>query len=350
MTKRILFILLAVVLALSVGIMGCNGQQEEEEPVVLQFATIDAQGAFTAQATQAFADELKLRTNGEYEVEIIWGAAAGPMDQHYELVKTGVVDAGFFLPTITPGVFPLTEHLSFLPWTVPDFETSVWSIWKAYEQGLFDEELSDVKVFAAWHGTGQTLFMEEELENLWDIAGLTIGAEGSAAFDVIEAWDAVPEETHLDEHYTKLTTGITDGAYLVWVAVTPFNVYPPAANYAYEPLFGNPTCIWAFNLDSWNALPTSVQDIILDLSEDTILPAIVDGYEQVDTAGREKFTDEGGVIRDFTEDEMAWFEERVEPLWDGWVADLGQENIDAFWNILHDMGIENPAIGYSPAA
>src|SRR4030042_4905485 len=138
---RVLFVCLICLIFTSLVLVACSTPASTGAPKVLRFASFDSPKGFTSNAHQVFADELEKRTGGRYKVEIAWGGAMGKTEEHYELVRDGIADIGYFLTALSPGVFPMSDIIS-LPWVLPSSAESVPAFWEFYKQGHLDKELS----------------------------------------------------------------------------------------------------------------------------------------------------------------------------------------------------------------
>ena len=123
MKKRILFIMLALVLALSVGIMGCNGgqqeeeeEEEEEEPrtvITLDFATFWPSGDFQPKDgevnwMQVLSDRVLAETD-DYELEWVTAYSKHPANDLWPGVVGGTYDCITSGPGYCAGTMSLWE-------------------------------------------------------------------------------------------------------------------------------------------------------------------------------------------------------------------------------------------------
>ena len=275
----------------------------------------------------------------------------GAFDAHYDLARTGVADISYFVAS-PPLPFPLSE-IPFLPYLIPDFKTSVTAGWELYKTGYLDKEFAEVKPLFIWTGTGSCLFSKEPITGIADLKGQKLMATSAQAIAILEEMGGVPVEVPLPEVYGALEKGVVDGAWLVWVACIPFRLQE-VTSYVIEPLFGNPICAVVMNRDSYNKLPEDVKAIMDELTDDVLLPGTIEGYANVDAAGRKAFADAGGKVTTWSEADWAAQEKMLAPFWEEWIAEKeaqgmpARETVDAFWHILRDLGVEKPAIGYTP--
>jgi len=63
---------------------------------------------------------------------------------------------------------------------------------------------------------------------------------------------------------------------------------------------------------------------------------------------------QGGQFIDWSPEAMAELEELIAPIWEEWIAEKeamglpAREAVDSFYNGLVELGIEKPALGYTP--
>ena len=60
--------------------------------------------------------KLKKKSNGRITYTLFAGGALGKGPDHFDIVKNGLSDMGYFTATWTPGRFPLTDVLSLATW------------------------------------------------------------------------------------------------------------------------------------------------------------------------------------------------------------------------------------------
>lgn len=68
-----------------------------------------------------WSDNLEKQSGGRISVKRFPGSQMGPVQQHYDFVRTGQADVAWFLHGSTPGRFPLTEIVQ-LPYLVGSAE------------------------------------------------------------------------------------------------------------------------------------------------------------------------------------------------------------------------------------
>jgi TRAP-type C4-dicarboxylate transport system substrate-binding protein len=351
-------IYLPVLLLIALLIPGYGGSgdalaKSKNKPVILQYSNPEPPVAFASPAQQAFADEVEKRTDGKYKIEIAWGGAMGKMEDHYDLVRNGIADFSFFLPPLTPGIFPMSD-ISSLPWILPNSEVSVKAMWKLYKAGYLDDEFRNIKPVFVWAGPGQQIFTAEPIEKISDIRGKKIISHSEINNEILrKAMGAVPVFIPHGEMYGAVQKGVVDGMLFVWVGILPFNLHE-VVHYSVDLSFGNITCVIAMNKSSYKNIPLKVREIISEASEDTILPLMIKGYNEITMAGKDLFNKAGGKEIIWPSSNIDKMRLELSPLWTEWITKKeaqglpAREAVDFMWNTLKEHGVEDPAIGYRP--
>ena len=117
-------------------------------------------------------EELKKRSNGRITYTLYAGAALGKGPEHYDIVKNGLSDMGYFTATWTPGRFPLTDVLSMASWVDgKDLAANIGN--QVYAKALQDE-FKGVKVLELNGCIQSFLWTTKPVHTLEDLKGLKI--------------------------------------------------------------------------------------------------------------------------------------------------------------------------------
>jgi TRAP-type transport system periplasmic protein len=320
---------------------------------VLHLANFDTHDSFTAPAIRSFASELEKRTKGRYKVDIAWAGAMGKMTDHYNLIRTGVADIGYFLPRFSPGVFPLLDF-SDLPWVLPDYNLAVKSMWQVYKRGLLDRQFSEIRPIFMWTGTGTNLFSRQPINSLSEMKGKKVQSGSESVDSLLKPMGAVPVSVALPETFEAMQKGVIDAVWGPWISVAPLK-WHEVAHYCIGPVFGNALCIIAFNKDTWNGLPRDVQEIIDQLPDDMFIPQIIAGYQDVEGTGKKNFTSVQGKESNWSAEDLNQMSTMFANVWTHWISSTEAKGVpakatcEALWSTLKINGVNMPAVGYTPS-
>jgi TRAP-type mannitol/chloroaromatic compound transport system substrate-binding protein len=326
--KRILFILLAVVLAVSLGLIGCNGeeQEEEEEPEVYQL-TIQSgypAGDISQGLLEVFADSAYERSDGQLDITVYAEPEIVPLSELFLATKARTLDMLQCGGTFWGGTVPVGEIEFGIPFAydIPEeetFEDKAAEIRRYFfEDGLVEilrEEYGKQNLY--WldmHTYGPvTIHSSVEVHNTADLAGLKIRDEGLwSEFHNALGMEGVstigPEDV-----YTALETGLLDMTQWDVSAITGLSWHEPAPYWVHphqnEHIIGH----ILVNMDSWNALPADLQDDLAAAAED-YWDACVETYgQEVENAYNAE-----GV-------EVVWLDEATEAEWRAEALELWDE-------------------------
>jgi TRAP-type C4-dicarboxylate transport system substrate-binding protein len=358
--KRILFIMLAVVLALSLSIMGCNGgqqeeEEEEEEPgerqvITLDFATFwpDVDFQFNGDPSlydgntgmghtawmNAITAEVEARTpNDETGYTIEWNAGSAAPPDLWSGVTAGTYDVITSGPGYTGGIMPL--------WEGPEYAAELPGRTNAYAmtmtlQALYDEftplqdemEGTGVKVMHFWStGPGYFLMTEgNDVATLADFAALDdpIRAANPASVLTIEALGAEALKCAMSQALEEFAAGTISGILCPTDTPKGFSLGEYIRSGVYVPSSYQFVFMKVMNPDTWDDLPSVVQDVFDDVNE-----AWPEYYGKLRTWGEADGLQycydeiEGFYLLDLpTEDptEYAAWTAELEPLIDGWIG------------------------------
>lgn len=335
-------ILLVIALALSVGLIGCVGQQEEEEeeeeePELIELNMAIFMPPFAAQVIAynewiaKIADEAA-DVGFNVTINLFPAGSLVSPDDMYEGVKSGMAEIGDMTLGGDTELFPLSNILCMPFMPVGESEDAL-DIWLTL-QDEFPEmraEFDDVKVLF-YSGSGAEAFLlhctNEQLVAPGDMAGVKVQSE-SGMVDLMNDLGAAPVTLNNMEWYTSLQTGVIDAMWMNWMAVGDMGlleflkyhtIFPSGCQFGEEMIF--------MNLETWNSLPASVQQIIKDQRswvEARILELTVGSNEN----GHQMAIDQGNSIVTLTpEQEDVWYQAALEIHMD-YIAELDAQGLPA---------------------
>jgi TRAP-type C4-dicarboxylate transport system substrate-binding protein len=321
------------------------------KPTKLLFGSFGPSTECFAKVFEEWGKELEERTGGRYIVEMSYGSALGKPPEYYDLVAKGVCDIAFFLPPYVSGRFPMTE-LTLLPFVCPTSEIGSTAFWKLYTDGYLDKEYSDVKVLFLWTGAGLSIYTNKKPPLPLDSAkNLKIKSAGGLQKQILQALGYVPVFIPISEAYIAIEKGTINGLFANDIIFRPFKLHE-VLNYATKPgLTTYPRAV-VMNKRVYRKMPEDVRSIIDDMCERYVFKLA--NSEHIDCSeGLKLFTDNGGEIVHWSQDELKKAESRLQPIWTEWIDNKESAGLQAkkavneFYSVLKSEGVENPAIGYT---
>ncbi len=207
--------------------------------------------------------ELEKRSNGRIKTTLYAGGALGKGPAHFDIVRKGLSDMGYFTATWTPGRFPLTDVLSFAA-KVDGKYVAVDMGHKVYK-GALQKEFSDVKVIELNGCIQAFLWTRKPVNSLGDLKGLKIRAPGGLQTKYIKSLGAEPVFMPLGDVYLALETGTIDGLVTCPPLVLAFKLFE-VAKFGVLATFGCVSEGVVMNKKTWNRTPDDLKIIIEEVA------------------------------------------------------------------------------------
>jgi TRAP-type C4-dicarboxylate transport system substrate-binding protein len=216
-TKKAIGIVLALMMV--VGLAFIAAQPASAAALEIKFATQNPTAAWIhPHGYVAWAKKMEEATEGRVKVTIYPAQTLGKGTEFYDLVKNGVADLVFGIPTSTPGMFPLTEIFS-LP--LLGFQNAAqagrieWEIYKKFP--AFQKEYAEVQMLGmAASGPFFLANINRPVKKIEDLKGLKVRVPGGRPADAFKAVGAIPAMIPMPEVFISLEKGIIDSATVPW--------------------------------------------------------------------------------------------------------------------------------------
>jgi len=270
-------------------------------------------------------EELKKRSNGRITYTLYAGAALGKGPEHYDIVKKGLSDMGYFTATWTPGRFPLTDVLSLAAWV--DGKDLATNIGNDMLHKLLEKEFQDVKVLELNGCIQAFLWTTKPVKTLEDLKGLKIRSPGGMQTLYIKALGAEPVFIPLGDVYMAMDTGTIDGLVTCPPLVLAFKLHE-VAKHGVKATFGCVSEGVVMNKKTWDKTPPDLQKIIMEVVGNPF--ATTHGLDKKTYAKMmEEIKGKGVTIYDLPDaEEIKWFKEFQEAT-RKWVADMEKKGLAA---------------------
>lgn len=289
---------------------------------------LPAQANVPAKVLDVWADKVEAASEGRIKVDRfpsmqLGGSPPELMDQAID----GIADIVWTVVGYTPGRFPSTEVFE-LPFMVEDARAASCAYWNMFEDHMANTEFSDVKILGTWvHGPGM-LHTSEPVNTPADLQGMKIRGGSRLANQLLELSGATPVGMPVPAIPEALSKGVIDGTTIPWEVTTALKI-PELVEFHTEfegPALYNLTFVLAMNKGAYDGLPDDLKAVVDDNSGLNF--SIFAGGTQSDADGpaRQFAVDNGNEIITIT-DTSEW-EALVNPIYETWVADLAERNLD----------------------
>ncbi|MCD6297025.1 MAG: TRAP transporter substrate-binding protein [Deltaproteobacteria bacterium] len=207
-------------------------------------------------------EKLKAKSNGRITYTMYAGGALGKGAEHYDIVRKGLSDMGYFTATWTPGRFPLSDVLSLAVWV--DGKDIGADIGNAMYKRILKREFPGVKMIELNGCIKASLWTTKPVRTLEDCKGLRIRTPGGHQTNYIKSLGAEPVFMPLGDVYLAMETGTIDGLVTCPPLVLAFKLYE-VAKYGAIATFGCVTEGIIMNEKSWNRTPDDLKPIIMEV-------------------------------------------------------------------------------------
>jgi TRAP-type C4-dicarboxylate transport system substrate-binding protein len=302
MTPRLRIVLFWAAIALLL-----SGRITGAQPIELKLAYFVGDQHAMSQWLIMWANNLEKDSGGRITVKRFPGSQMGPVQQHYDFVRTGQADVAWFLHGATPGRFPLTELVQ-VPYLVGSAEigTKVLNDPELRSKYL-DAEHKGVKVLLLLtHQPGNVHTTKKPIRTVEDMKGLRIRFASPTIRDFIAALGGTPVGVLPTEQVEQLQKGTIDGVFIDYggagIAFKMGGVLKYSTEmYSYVSSFGV-----AMNPDFWNRLPADLQ-VIVTKSMTGVEKEVGEAWDGLDVPGKKAIMDGGGEAIRLSPEENARF-------------------------------------------
>ncbi len=344
MKQRLLVVSSA--LSLLVGLVVGGAAFAADSKMHLKFSTWHPPASREVKTVwEPMLEELKKRSNGRITYTLYAGAALGKGPEHYDIVKNGMADMGYFTATWTPGRFPLSDVLSLA--TPVDGKDVATKIGNAMYKKALEKEFPGVKMLELNGCISAYVWTKKPVQKLEDLQGLKLRAPGGHQTNYIKALGAEPVFMPLGDVYLALETGTIDGLVTCPPLILGYKLHE-VAKHGVIATFGCVTEGVIMNQKAWERTPDDLKPII---------EAVV-GNPFVTTGGlnqavyKEMMKQIAGlgvtIFEPSAEEQARWFVKFQEET-KKWVADLegkglAAKDVVAMYNeVVEAQGVACPA-------
>jgi C4-dicarboxylate-binding protein DctP len=179
-----------------------------------------------------------------------------------------------------------------------------------------------------WHNGMKQMSANRPLILPTDAAGLKFRVQPSDVIKAqMEAIGVSPQAMAFSEVYGALQTGVVDGQENTWSNIYGQKFFE-VQDGTTETNHGIIDYMVVTSVDWWEGLPADVRDQLATILEEVTVSRNA-AVGEVDAEARAAVLAAGGVIRELDAAKRQAWVEAMMPVWGQFVADVGQENIDA---------------------
>jgi len=179
-----------------------------------------------------------------------------------------------------------------------------------------------------WHNGMKQFSANKPLISPEDAAGLKFRIQPSEVIKAqIAALNASPQPMAFSEVYGALQTGVVDGQENTWSNIYTKKFFEVQDGVT-ETNHGLIDYMLVTSVDFWDGLPEDVRTQLGTIIQEVTVKNNAEGGD-TDAQARQAVLDAGTTIRELTAEQRQAWVDAMKPVWGQFVADVGQENIDA---------------------
>lgn len=260
----------AVAAAALLGLSACASAEESsaQGPTTITVANAALEGTPHSAVYEAYLDFIEEKTDGQIEFERSAFEALCGMAEVAQCVKDGRADFGVSVPDYTPNVFP-TSTLAGIPFLSPDVQATSMALHEMHttnEQAMEMMEKNNLHYAATWPVGTLFIGSKKPIENIDDLAGLSMRASGPATQAVLEDAGANMTAITAGETYEGLQRGVIDSVASALDFATGYKVNEQLGYWTDPGLGQYSTYAMWWNASTLDALPEDVQKKIDEAS------------------------------------------------------------------------------------
>lgn len=328
-TRRTLLSLTAgAVVAAGLALSATTAMAQEVTLRLHQF--LPAQANVPKLILDVWADKVEADSDGRIKVDRfpsmqLGGTPPELIDQAID----GIADVVWTVVGYTPGRFPSTEVFE-LPFMVSDARAASSAYWQMFEKHMKDSEFADVHILGTWvHGPGM-FHANKAINSPDDLQGMRIRGATRQVNALLEQLGATPVGMPVPAVSEALSKGVIDGTTIPWEVTTALKVPELVDNHTEFAGTGlyNVTFVLAMNKARYDGLPDDLKAVI-DANSGHDFSVFAGGTQSdADGPSRQVAVDMGNNIVTVTEDQVSVWRERSQPIYDAWIAEMGEKGID----------------------
>ncbi|SEL87042.1 TRAP transporter substrate-binding protein [Halomonas daqiaonensis] len=283
-------------------------------------------------SSQYFADILAERSDGRLTVNVFPNSQLGDDVQMMEMMQTGTLDMSY--PSSSPATTYVPELAAFdLPFLLPTREAAIAVMNSDVAQSMLDAfDGTGIKALAfSENGYRQLSNSVRPVETPEDVGGLDMGGltirtmENPVHLSIWETLGANPTPMAFGELFSAMEQGVVDGQENPWSTILTSNFYE-VQEYGSETRHVYTPFMLMMSERTWDDLHPEYQELVQEAARKSAAYEIQLATEYDDWA-RNRLEELGMQINRLNDEQIAAFQEAVQPVYDEWAPEIGEDLI-----------------------
>ncbi|MCS2608286.1 TRAP transporter substrate-binding protein [Halomonas dongshanensis] len=324
---------------------------ELSDPPEIEGATVGDHGSVTLRmglgladtspqylSSQYFADILDQRSEGRISVNIFPNSQLGDDVQMMEMLQTGTLDMTY--PSTSPATGYVSELAVFdLPFLLPTREAAVEAMRSDAAQQMLDAfDGTGIKALAfSENGFRQLTNSARPIASPEDVAGLDVRGlsvrtmENPVHLAIWQTLGANPTPMAFGELFSAMEQGVVDGQENPWSTILTSNFYE-VQEYGSETRHVYTPFIKMISQRAWDRLDPEYQALVQEAALQAADYEIQLSSEYDDWA-RDQLEERGMQVTRLDDEQIAAFQQAVQPVYDEWAPRIGEDLVAEFQRI-----------------
>lgn len=276
---------------------------------------------------EAWGKSVEAASGGNLTLEVDKASLAKPEGQ-YDLVKEGVRDMAWVVPSYTPGRFEL-YRVADIPFICTNATVCSTALWKWYEKHkLADKEFKDTKLLMAFTTGPFALHTTKPVKTLEEVKGMKIRVAG-AAVAIAKALDMSVVSMPATEAYQTLQRGTVDGTVFPWEAMDSFRLHEVVKSHLEFP-GGLLTASFFININpaTLQKLTPANRDALMKTAYGAGSTFMGKAWDAADAPGRENAKKRGNLIQTIAPQEFARWKPLLGAVREEWLKNAKERGVD----------------------
>ena len=279
-----------------------------------------------------WAKKIEEASNGRIKIKIYpTMQLGGKPPQLFDQAREGVADIVWALQSYTPGRFPVTAAFE-LPFMVDQKAEVTSQALHAFINKYAKEEYADVVPLAFHaHAGGAFHIRKKPVTTMADLKGMKVRGPTRAIGEALKLMGATPLFMPVPQVPVALSKGVMDATVIPFEVVPPFKIHELVKYHSTvdgDRGFYSSTFMVVMNKKSYNALPADLQKIIDDNSGMAWSKSIGKAFDAGEAPGLKMAHARKNTFTTVSAEEAARWRKVVQPVADGWVADMNKKGMD----------------------
>jgi TRAP-type C4-dicarboxylate transport system substrate-binding protein len=257
-------------LAVSVVLLMVFAGTVSGEPVVLKYAQFEPNNKVFAmrEIWLPWVEKMNKEGEGLFKIEVYVGGTLNRVPpKQLKILRDGVADIAFTLPSYTPGIFA-DDSVVEVPFVAQTALEAGIASHNMLQKGLLKNYDIIVPLMLS-AGQQYAIHSTFPVKKPSDLNGKKIRATGKMQHFMAKAFGAAPIGMPVTKIAESMSRGLVEATTNEWNAVRTFKIQDIANYHCMLPL-GTVTFLLAMNKDKFNSLPKKAQDIFMNNREYTM--------------------------------------------------------------------------------